>query len=62
MDDVYRHVKSKMKGVLHWEGPLRIVEIKKGGLYNLEYKTGVSLMRFNRIHPQFLKPFHGESS
>lgn len=60
--NVHRRLKSKGKGGLHWEGPCEIVEKSLGGLFNLEYKTGISTVKFNRIHPQFLKPFRGESS
>ena len=61
--NIHRRTKSLGKGTLHWEGPCIIISKSLGGgLFNLEYKTGFSLVKFNRIHPQFLKPFNGESS
>ena len=60
--NIHCRLKSKGKGGLHWEGPCNILSKTQGGLFNLEYKTGFSLMRFNRVHPQFLKEFKGESS
>ena len=55
-------VSGPQKVLTHWIGPCRVVGKPTGNLYLLEYKTEEMCVSFQRIHPQFMKPFIGETS
>ena len=43
-----------------WVGPCKKVSISKGGLFELAYEVNKAFVKYERIHPQFLKRFCGE--
>ena len=43
-----------------WVGPCKILSISKGGLFMLTYKVTKAFVKYECIHPQFLKRFCGE--
>ena len=43
-----------------WVGPCKVVSMSKGGLFELSYKVNGEFIKYDHIHPQFLKRFCGE--
>ena len=44
-----------------WIGPCKVDSVLDGGLFELLYKVNGKFIKYNCIHPQFLKRFCGES-
>ena len=59
--DVRRQSKANQGGTIKWVGPCAIKLIMAGPLYQVEYTSKGSTLTFNRVHPQFMKAFKGES-
>ena len=38
-------------------GPCKVVSVLYGGLFELSYKVNSKFIKYDRIHPQFLKRF-----
>ena len=43
-----------------WIGPCKVVSVSDGGLFELSYEVNGEFIKYDRIHPQFLKRFRGE--
>ena len=44
----------------NWIGPCKVVSVLFGGLFNFLYEVNGKFIRYNHIHPKFLKLFCGE--
>ena len=51
---------SKGKYGVKWIGPCKIILIQPGNLFDLQYTENNHVHGFKKIHPQLLKPFHGQ--
>ena len=49
-----KHNKAK------WIGPCSVVSVSDRGLFELLYEVNGKFIKYNCIHPQFLKQFCGE--
>ena len=47
---------------IKWICPCTVYKVDEGLMYYIEYKTEGSLIKFQKVHPQFIKKFIGESS
>ena len=43
-----------------WIGPCKVVSVSDKGLFKLSYEVNGEFIKYDRIHPQFLKRFCGE--
>ena len=43
-----------------WAAPCKVVSMSKGGLFELSYEVNGEFIKYDCIHPQFLKRFCGE--
>ena len=43
-----------------WIGPCKVVSVSEGGLFKLSYEVNGEFIKYDCIHPQFLKRFCGE--
>ena len=59
--DVRRQLRANVLSTLKWVGPCKVFQVDAGPLYYVEYWTEGSLTKFNRVHPQFMRRFRGES-
>ena len=60
--DVWRYVKTKGKGGVKWIGPCLITLVRPGPLFDVSYRTETSELLYQRVSPQFLKVYNGEST
>ena len=58
--DIQRRLPDMKYNKAKWVGPCKVVSMSKGGLFELSYEVNGKFIKYNRIHPQFLKLFHGE--
>ena len=43
-----------------WIGPCKVFSVLDGGLFKLSYKVNGKFIKYDCIHPQFLKRYCGE--
>ena len=60
--DVWQYVKKKDKGGVKWIGPCLITWVHPGPLYDVSYRMETSELLYQRVSPQFLKVYKGEST
>ena len=58
--NIRRQIPDMKYNKAKWVGPCKIVSISKGGLFELAYEVNKAFVKYERIHPQFLKRFCGE--
>ena len=58
--NIQRQIPDLKYNKAKWVGPCKIVSISKGDLFEFAYKVNKEFVKYERIHPQFLKRFYGE--
>ena len=61
---VWFNVQRRMPDIKYnkakWIGPCKVVSVLDGGLFELSNKVNGKFIKYDCIHPQFLKRFHKE--
>ena len=58
--NVQRQIPDIKYNKAKWVGPCKIVSMSRGGLFELLYKVNNKYVKYDCIHPHFLKRFCGE--
>ena len=58
--NVQRRIPDMKYNKAKWIRPCKIVSMSRGGLFELAYKVNNKFVKYDCIHPQFLKRFCGE--
>ena len=58
--NVQRRMPDMKYNKAKWFGPCKVVSVYKGGLFKLSYEVNGKFIKYDHIHPQFLKRFCGE--
>ena len=58
--NVQRWIPDMKYNIAEWVGPCKIVFMSRRGLFELSYKVNNEFVKFDCIHPQFLKRFCDE--
>ena len=58
--NVQRQMPDMKYNKAKWIGPCKVVSVSNGSLFELLYEVNGKFIKYNRIHPQFLKRFCGE--
>ena len=58
--NIQRRIPDMKYNKAKWVGPCKIVSISKGGFFELAYEVNKAFVKYESIHPQFLKRFCGE--
>ena len=63
-DMVLMNIKNCLKDLknvgVRWIGPCTVVYERPGKLYNIEYECDGKVMKYLRVHPEFLKLYLGQ--
>ena len=58
--NVQRRMPDMKYNKAKWIGPCKVVLVLDRGLFELSYKVNGEFIKYDCIHPQFLKRFYGE--